>query len=109
MTDSGENSSARGGKLLASRRAEAVALLDANHRGRSRASGVLALAVLTVVVAAFRELDRPRVRQLIAGAGRSRSRPKPVYDRPSDYRSGGAREGSAGQIGSAVARLQRAG
>lgn len=38
-------------EVLATRRAEAVALFEANQRGRSRAGGVLAVAVLTIVAA----------------------------------------------------------
>lgn len=38
-------------ELLRTRRAEAIALLETNQRGRSRASGVLALAFLTILIA----------------------------------------------------------
>jgi hypothetical protein len=38
-------------ELMRTRRAEAIALFEANQRGRSRASGVLALAFLTIVTA----------------------------------------------------------
>jgi hypothetical protein len=62
MSGADDASPAAPHQLLATRRAEAMALFEANQRGRSRASGVLALAFLTVVTAgtvgiAFGKLD----------------------------------------------------
>ena len=51
MTNAGMESSSRADKLLATRRAEAISLLEANQRGRSRGSGILAIGFLTVATA----------------------------------------------------------
>ena len=62
MTAAGEDRPGPVSDLLSTRRAEAIALFEANQRGRVRASGVLALAFLTIVIAgtigiAWREPD----------------------------------------------------
>lgn len=51
MTVAHEDEPGVGSELLKTRRAEAIALLEANQRGRSRASAVLALAFLTILTA----------------------------------------------------------
>ena len=51
ITSVGEDRPDVASELLRTRRAEAIALFEANQRGRVRASGVLALVFLTVVIA----------------------------------------------------------
>jgi hypothetical protein len=51
VTSAGEHARPSNGELLATRRAEAIALFEANQRGRSRASALLALGFLTILVA----------------------------------------------------------